>query len=190
MQTDPEGGGRFLARSGDRHGFVRAEQDCGVMSVLVTGSSLALLLVWLCRLFRSEWDRTRLLVLVTVVAGLLLLNLPALRVLVDAGGRPVVEVTRQTGYVLGPFVLLAGAMWGLWRLARWVWAHWPERSAAGRSLGLLGSVAVGLVAAVLLRSVPLVAEVTQVAELATTAGVRAGWDAAVERIGLVLGIGP
>jgi hypothetical protein len=160
------------------------------MSVLVTGSSLALLLVWLCRLFRSEWDRTRLLVLVTVVAGLLLLNLPALRVLVDAGGRPVVEVTRQTGYVLGPFVLLAGAMWGLWRLARRVWTHWPERSAAGRGLGLLGSVAVGLVAAVLLRSVPLVAEVTQVAELATTAGVRASWDAVVERIGLVLGIGP
>jgi len=160
-----------------------------VVGMLVTGGSLALLLVCLCRLFRSDWDRTRLLVLVALVAGLLLLNLPALRLLVDVGGRPVVEVTRQTGYVLGPFLLLAGAMWALWRLARRVWARWPERSPAGRSLGLLGSLAVGLVAAVLLRSVPFVAEVTQVAEHATTAGVQAGLDAAVERIGLVLGIG-
>jgi hypothetical protein len=154
--------------------------------MLMTAVLVLFGVVWLFRLYRSEQDRTWLLIAVAVGVGLLLVNkLPAASV----GGAPVIELARQAGYVLGPFVLLAGVVWGLWRLARSVWARWPERRTTGRALGVLGSVAVGLVAAELLRSVPVVAEVTQVAEHATTVGVRAGWHAAVERLGVVLGVG-
>jgi hypothetical protein len=81
---------------------------------------LTALAIW--RLFGAGWDRTRLLVILAVVAGWLLLAVPGVDWLVRAGGKPVVELVRQVGYVLSPFALLAGAGWGL--------GGWP--AAAGR----------------------------------------------------------
>jgi hypothetical protein len=74
----------------------------------------------------------------------------------------------------------------LGRLVRYLWRNWPEHDAAGRGGAVLSSIGVGLLMAVLLRSSPLVSEVTQVAEYATTAGVRAAWDAAWDKAGLLL----
>jgi hypothetical protein len=141
---------------------------------------VALATVAILRLFRAAWDRTRLLVILAMAAGWLLLAVPGVDWLVRAGGRPVVELVRQAGYVLSPFALLAGAGWGLARLARRCWAAWPELGTAWRGAGVVGCLAVGLLIAVLVRSTPGVAEATQVAERATVAGARAGWTAAWE----------
>jgi hypothetical protein len=150
---------------------------------------LVALLVALCRLFRSERERVRLLVLVTVAAGLVLLNVPVVHRLIGAVGGPLVELARKAGFVLGPFLLLAGVGWGLWRLIRSVWRRWPQCGPVARASAALCSVFVGLATAVLLRSTPLVSQVAQVAEFATVEGFRAAWDAAWDKAGALLGGG-
>jgi hypothetical protein len=155
----------------------------------VTAGLLLVLVVVLCRLFRAERERVRLLLVVAVAAGLVLLNVPVVHRLIGAVGGPLVEFSRQAGYRLGPFLLLAGVGWGVWRLVRVVWRRWPACSPVARGSAVLGSVAAGLAAAVLLRSTPLVSHVAQVAEYATAEGVRAAWHAAWDKAGALLGGG-
>jgi hypothetical protein len=155
--------------------------------VLVTLGLLILAAVAICRLLRSEWDRSLSLVAVAVGAGWLLLALPGVDALIRSGGQPIVEGTRQVAFAAGPFLLLAGACWGLVRLARRCWASWPDLEPAWRGAGVVGCVAAGLVVAVLVHAVPGVAEAARVAEQAAGAGLRAGrealWVAVLEVLG-------
>jgi hypothetical protein len=155
----------------------------------VTVPLLLALLVVLCRLFRAKRDRVRLLVVIAVGAGLVSLNLPVVHGLIRGVGEPLVEFARQAGFRLGPFLLLAGTSWGLWRLVRWARGRWLECGPVARGSVLLGSVAAGALTALLLRSTPLVSQVTQVAEFATAEGIRAAWDAALAKAGEVFGGG-
>jgi len=153
----------------------------------VTVGLLVALLVLLCRLFRAEREQVGLLVAVATAAGLVLLNVSVVHRLTGMMGGPLVELARQTGYTLGPFLLLTGTGWGLWRLVRLAWRRWPEGGPVARGTTVLGSVVMGLVVAVLLRSTPLVSQVAQVAEYATVEGVRAAWNAAWDKAGALLG---
>jgi hypothetical protein len=154
--------------------------------MLLKTGLLAVLLVLgitLCRGFCSDRPRTRLLAALAVASGCLLLGVLPVRAMVEAAGKPLAEFTRQVAYALSPFLLVAVVAWTLHRLTGFWWRAWPAHGTAWRVLGLLGAVTLGLVLGLLALSLPLVPEALTVTRKATTAGVRAGWDAALALLG-------
>jgi hypothetical protein len=138
---------------------------------------------WLCRLYRSDKDRCRLLTAIAIAVGLVLLNAHAIAHLVLAVGEPLVTLAHVIGWHLGPYALLAGVVYGGYRLACRLWTSYPEHSGWIRSTVIAGSLAVGLFAALLLRAAPVTSEFAGATQDATAAGVRSAFDALLDRLG-------
>ncbi len=168
----------------DRAGVAGAEAgEAVITSGIALGGT-----VLLCRLYRSDVDRCRLLTTVALGVGLVLLNLHSLGRLVVIIGVPAVALAHVVGYHLGPFALLAGLIHGAHRLARRCWTSYPQREVMTRGGVIVGSVLLGLAAAVVLRAAPVLSDLAGIAQHATGAGLRGALDAVIERVGGAIGI--